>query len=144
MAYYDSISRGYDELYAEEQIKKLKIIKDKINIGKYDTLLDVGCGSGVSTEFFDWVENKTGVDPSKELIKIAKKKNPQTNYLVGRAEELLFKNGEFDFVLSLTAIQNFEDIEKGLKEIRRVGKASARFALSFLKKSQKKSLLNRK
>ena len=38
-------------------------------------------------------------------------------------------------MLSLTAIHNFDDIEKGLKEIKRVG--NNLFALSFLKKSDK-------
>ena len=47
----------------------------------------------------------------------------------------------FDVVVSITAIQNFHDIEKGLTEIARVGKD--RFALSFLKKSGKKDMIDK-
>lgn len=153
MEYYDSIAQGYDELHSEEQLKKLNIIKQevikliinqKINAADNSNFLDVGCGSGISTEFFscfDWIKNKTGIDPSEELIKIAKAKNQKTKYFVGRAESLPFKNEEFDFIVSLTAIQNFDDAEKGLKEIKRVGKNSTVFALSFLKRSPKKEVI---
>jgi len=144
MEYYNSISQGYDELHGEEQLKKLNIIKQNININPDAKLLDVGCGSGISTEFFYFIDDKTGIDPSEELIKIAKQKNPKTKYIVGKAESLPFKNREFDFVLSLTAIQNFDDAEKGLREIKRVGKDSAVFALSFLKRSPKKDIILQK
>jgi len=103
MDYYNSISKGYDELHAEEQLKKLNIIKQNIKLNQDEKFLDVGCGSGISTEFFDWVKDKTGIDPSEELIKIAKQKNSKTRYILGRAESIPFKNNEFDFVISLTA-----------------------------------------
>ena len=48
----------------------------------------------------------------------------------------MIKDNFFDIVISITAIQNFTNIEKGLKEIKRVGKD--RFILTFLKKSSKK------
>ena len=43
-------------------------------------------------------------------------------------------------MISITAVQNFQNIEKGLKEIKRVGKS--KFVLSFLKKSLKKSKID--
>ena len=49
--YYDKIAKGYNELHAEEQKKKLAIIKKYIQPEKSDLLLDVGCGTGVSS---DW------------------------------------------------------------------------------------------
>jgi ubiquinone/menaquinone biosynthesis C-methylase UbiE len=138
MNYYDKIAKSYEELYKEEQEKKLAIIKKYFEASKDDKLLDVGCGTGISTEAFDC--NKTGIDPSKKLIEIAKKKaakvkGNKTRYVVGSAEKLPFKDHSFDIVISITAIQNFDDIEKGLREIKRVGKD--RFVLTFLKKSQK-------
>lgn len=133
MTYYDEISQGYDELYEEEQKKKIELIKRKVNIAETDKLLDVGCGTGISTTGFGC--EAVGIDPSRELIEIAKKKNPKAKYLVGRAEKLPFGDKNFDIVVSITSLQNFDNVEDALGEIKRVGKN--KFVLSFLKKSEK-------
>lgn len=140
--YYDSIAKGYDELHGEEQLKKLELIGREINtdaklkdfIKSSYKLLDVGCGTGIGTGFFK-VKEKCGVDPSKSLIRIARRNYPTITFNVGSAEQLTFKDKQFDVVLSLTAAQNFDDLEKGLNEIRRVGKKY--YILTFLKKSPK-------
>ncbi len=130
--YYDTIAPAYDELHLEEQTKKLEIIKKELQITKETKLLDVGCGSGISSQFECDV---TGIDPSEELVKLAEKRIPSAQFMVENAESLPFEDKSFDTVISLTAIQNFSDIRKGLEEIKRVGKKQ--FALSFLKKSEK-------
>ena len=140
MNYYNEISQGYEELYKEEQIKKLNFIKVilkrlNIKIKDSDKLLDVGCGTGLTTQFWK-SKNKTGIDPAEKLIKKAIKKDKENNYFVAPAENIPFKNNSFDIVVSITAIQNFQDIGKGLKEIKRVG--NNLIILSFLKKSEKK------
>ena len=58
---------------------------------------------------------------------------------MARAENLPFKNNSFDKVVSLTAIHNFDDISKSIKEIKRVGKRY--FGFSVLKKSSKFNLI---
>ena len=143
MNYYNEISRGYEELYKEEQIKKLNFIKEflkklKIKIKESDKLLDVGCGTGLTTKFWP-SKNKTGIDPAEKLIKKAKQKDENINYVIAPSENIPFKSNNFDVVVSITAIQNFQKIEKGLKEIKRVAKNL--IILSFLKKSNKKETI---
>ena len=142
MNYYDEISEGYEELHKEEQEKKIAIIEKEITINPDDKLLDVGCGTGLTTR--QWNCRRFGIDPSKKLLEKAKQADPEGEYIEAPAENLPFKDNEFDIVISITAIQNFNDIEKGLKEIKRVGKN--KFILTFLKKSPKKekieSLIN--
>ena len=133
MTYYDDISPGYNELHKEEQLNKLRIIKENLEINKSDRLLDVGCGTGFSLEYFDC--DSTGLEPSKEMTRDNKK------IIIGKAENLPFENNSFDIVISVTAIHNFNDIEKGLKEIKRVGKN--KFALSVLKKSKSFELIKK-
>lgn len=128
MSYYDGISQGYNELHGEEQRKKLEIIKPKVKVGSHDKLLDVGSGTGIALEFFSCF--KVGVDPAFELVK-----QSINNPVQGCAEALPFKDKSFDVVISVTAIHNFSDFEKGLEEIKRVGKK--KFVLSVLKKSSK-------
>ncbi|MBN2421352.1 methyltransferase domain-containing protein [Candidatus Woesearchaeota archaeon] len=130
--YYDKISSGYDELHEQEQLKKLSIIKKELQITKTTNLLDVGCGTGISSHFDCYV---TGIDSSEGLLEIARRKFTDKDFVKADAEKIPFQNNSFDIVVSLTAIQNFNDIEKGLNEIKRVGKE--KFALSFLKKSSK-------
>jgi ubiquinone/menaquinone biosynthesis C-methylase UbiE len=141
-SYYDSIAKGYNELYAEEQLEKLEFIGKELKnnielkdfVKKNDSLLDVGCGTGISTAFFN-CKNKTGIDPSKKILNIAKNHYPTIDFKELSAEKISFKNNSFDIVVSLTAIQNFSEVKKGLSEIKRVGKK--RFILTFLKKSPK-------
>jgi ubiquinone/menaquinone biosynthesis C-methylase UbiE len=136
--YYDSISEGYEELHLEEQLKKIELIKKYFHPKSEDKLLDVGCGTGITTE--PWNCQKYGIDPARKLIARARSKD-KIKYIVASAEHIPYQNYEFDHVISITAIQNFKDIEKGLKEIKRVGKKS--FILTFLKKSEKKELIEK-
>lgn len=134
MNYYNKISKGYNELYKEEQLKKLSIIKNNIKINKNNLLLDVGCGTGVSSQFNCKV---IGIDNSIKLLKI----NINKNKILSNAENLPFKDNIFDIVISMTALHNFNNIESSLKEIKRVGKN--KFVFSVLKKSKKISQIKR-
>ncbi len=132
MDYYSQISRGYCELHSEEQLNKISIIKNNIRISKKTRLLDVGCGTGISSGFDCFV---AGVDPSIGLIR----QNKNNKKLIGVAENLPFKDNSFDYVISVTSMHNFTDIEKSLSEIKRVGKGD--FVFSVLKKSAKFGLI---
>tara|TARA_Y100000310_G_C20638636_1_gene792605 strand:+ start:674 stop:1150 length:477 start_codon:yes stop_codon:yes gene_type:complete len=131
MNYYNSISKGYDELHKEEQEKKLLIVKELIHPEKDSSLLDVGCGTGISSSFNC---NVIGIDPSLKLLEQSDKIKVN-----GVGELLPFKDKSFDYVVSLTALQNFDNIEKGLLEMKRVCKKQ--LVLSFLKKSEKKEMI---
>ena len=50
MNYYDGISKGYDELYGQEQLLKWSKVKEIITFSREDTILDIGCGTGILTE----------------------------------------------------------------------------------------------
>lgn len=137
MGYYDDIAEGYEELHEEEQLKKITLIKKYLKPSPSDKLLDVGCGTGLTTE--PWECKRYGIDPAKKLLARARQKD-KIEYKLAPAEEIPYPNSFFDYVISVTAIQNFDDIEKGLKEIRRVGKD--RFILTYLKKSKRSKEIN--
>ncbi|MBT4174353.1 class I SAM-dependent methyltransferase [archaeon] len=121
---YNEIARGYDELYYQEQLDKLNIIKKHFKFqGK---ILDIGAGTGIISKHF---ENVTSVDPAEELLKQAKGKT-----VVAKAEKLPFPNNSFDTVVSLTALHHC-DIDKAIKEIKRVSKAE-NYAFTILKKAK--------
>ncbi len=126
--YYDQIASGYAELHDAEQRAKAELVLQNLNILPNDRLLDVGCGSGSSSSLFAC--KKFGLDPSFELLKRA-----SFPVVQGKAEFLPFPVNSFEIVLSLTAVHNFGDVEKGLREMARV--SSRDVVVSVLKKSFK-------
>ena len=134
MEYYNSISKGYNELHREEQLSKLLIIKNSIKINKKTRILDVGCGTGISSDFNSFVVR---IDPSASLLKL----NKSNKKIIGMAESLPFKDNSFNCVVSITSIHNFNDIKKSISEMKRVGKDD--FVFSVLKKSNKFGLIEK-
>jgi len=133
MDFYKLISKGYDGLYGEEQKVKHDIIKANLNIKNGDLLLDVGCGTGSSFNC-----RVIGIDPSMELLQQSQNNNNKNSYnafnkILAKAENIPFKDNAFDKVISVTSMHNFDDFEKGILEIKRVGKRD--FAFSILKKA---------
>ena len=125
--YYSSISKGYNELYGEEQIEKAK------NILKYikpkGLLLDIGAGTGISTNLFNESTNIL-LEPSCNMLTQAAGLR-----VVGFAEKLPFKNKIFDAIISITSLHH-SDIKKSLKEVKRVSKRDSQIAFTILKKSK--------
>ncbi|MFT4312282.1 MAG: class I SAM-dependent methyltransferase [Candidatus Woesearchaeota archaeon] len=123
-SYYDALAPGYDALYGQEQQQKLQesvSFLEQISLPKNATVLDVGCGTGISTRFYSQLGYScTGIDPSKKLLE--QNADPHIQLLCGHAEELAFENESFDLIISFSAIQNFSDVKKGLQEMNRVGK----------------------
>ncbi|MFH1650394.1 MAG: methyltransferase domain-containing protein [Candidatus Woesearchaeota archaeon] len=122
MPYYDDISAGYEELHGEEQRNKLRILAAELDVKRDNKLLDVGAGTGMSAQHFDckW----TGIEPSAGMIEHATEQ-----IILGKGEELPFKDNQFDVVICVTALHNFDNPEKGLKEMIRVGKGKFGFSL---------------
>ena len=134
---YKHIAYSYNELHKQEQLQKLKIIKKNLKI--IPPLLDIGCGTGISTDFFK--VKSIGIDNCKEMLKQGK-----NNLIKANAKKLPFKNNFFNTIISVTAFHNFKNIEKALKEIIRVSKNN-NICITFLKRSKKlaqfKKILNK-
>lgn len=134
MEYYDAIAPGYDDLHELEQRKKYRLIQKHLDIGKNDKLLDVGIGTGFSSEIFRC--EITGIEPSRQMLKEARKNISRSAvYIQGKAEQLPFKNKTFDIILCVTAVHNFNEPKRALKEIKRVGKGKG--AITIMKKARK-------
>lgn len=126
MNYYNKIAKGYDELHRQEQSKKIDIIKEDIQLK--GLALDIGCGTGLSSKPF----NAIGLDKSFNMLKEGNLKR----CVNAEAENIPFKNGVFNSIISLTAFHNFSDIKKVIEEIKRITKPQAIIVVSILKKSK--------
>ena len=93
---------------------KLKLT-ELINEYKPDTILDLGSGEGYYTNYFkdNIYADITGIDISKEAVRIASKQNRKVNYVVGSVQDIpLFPKSQ-DLI-----INNFTPID--INEINRV------------------------
>jgi ubiquinone/menaquinone biosynthesis C-methylase UbiE len=129
MQYYSQIAKGYEELHKEEQLSKLKSVIDRVQYAHDDFLLDVGCGTGLSSLLFSC--QKIGIDPAMELLWQAKNRMPVVQ---GIAESLPFQDNKFSMVICLTALHNFADPQRALLEMKRVG--TGKFIISILKRAK--------
>ena len=122
MDYYNQIAGSYEELHKEEQLNKLRIIKENLHLSGTEKILDVGCGPCWSTEFFNHV---AGIDTAFGLLDNGKL------VVNGEAERLPFKNASFDVVLCVTAVHHF-DVERAFREMKRVAKPDAVYIITVL------------
>jgi len=89
-----------------------------------DKVLDLGCGNG---RFYEFCQDKKvdyfGVDNSKKLIEIAKKRYPQGKFQIADALHLPFPSCFFDKVYSLALLHHIPSKNfriKFFKEVKRV------------------------
>ncbi len=117
--YYDSIAKEYDKLYYGNKLKWMREIENIVieNEIKNDYLvLDIGCGTG---EQLAKLNNAIGLDISLNMAKIAYNKTDKF-VVVGDAENLPFKSKSFDCIISFFGALNHVQLNRVLKEIKRV------------------------
>lgn len=87
------------------------------------TLLDVGCGGGQLLYLVEKDNVQTlGADISLAAISTAKRYCTKSSFFLMQGETLAFKNNTFDYVTCLGSLEHFKNIERGVKEIKRVMK----------------------
>jgi len=132
------LSIGIDRLWRKRAVKLLKA-------RAHETILDIATGTGdFAIEVLSLNPKKvTGVDISTEMLKVGREKLNKKNLgnrielLEGDAENLQFANEEFDAITVGFGVRNFEDLEKGLKEMNRVLKPNGTAIILEFSKTRK-------
>ncbi|MBY9015936.1 MAG: methyltransferase domain-containing protein [Candidatus Lokiarchaeota archaeon] len=148
IAKYNSTSSFYDDRYRNIQNSKFKLL---LRDFKFDNkiILDAGCGTGLLFEFFlrsnQQIHNRKqryiGLDISWKMLKqflykINKVKTIKyVNLILGDIENLPFREEKIHQIFAVTSLQNLYDIEKGLRELFRIGQQGASLNLSILRKN---------
>ncbi len=138
---FDHVSNKYDLLNALFSLgidsfwrkKAIRLLSD-VNSTRH---LDIACGTGdFAIEALKLNPEKvSGIDISKGMIaegqkKIAKKGLEHVIDLkYGDAENMLFADHTFDTITVGFGVRNFEDLEQGLSEIRRVLQPNGKVAI---------------
>ena len=116
--FYDIVNSlttlGFDKSWRKQAAKKL-------NPG---SVLDLGSGTGASyTDLINF--DVTALDPDEQMLSL----NNFEKKVVGKGEELPFKENSFDNVLCCFVWRNVADTEKALSEVYRVLKPGGKFIL---------------
>ena len=124
------LSLGIDKLWRKKAVKLLKAKKPKV-------ILDVATGTGdfaIETLSLN-PEKVVGIDISngmldKGRIKIKKSKQEKVIELkYGDSEDIPFEDVYFDAITVAFGVRNFENLEKGLDEMKRVLKPGGQAAI---------------
>jgi ubiquinone/menaquinone biosynthesis C-methylase UbiE len=84
-------------------------------------VIDIGCGEGFILNCID-LPDATGVDISRNALKLARDKNRNCNLCSGSVYELSFKKDSFDLAIATEVLEHLEKPDSALKEIRRVSR----------------------
>lgn len=101
------------------------------------TMLDIGCGGGATLQRLLKRSKKAqvyGIDISEESVAKARKVNAdvldkQVFVTQGSVEKLPYKDGMFDLVTAVETVYFWPNLSECLKEVRRVLKPGAQFAI---------------
>jgi len=139
MRRYDVTARMYEERYEEEQAVKYKAALKHLNVARHNSVLDVGCGTGL---LFSHVaaeaQTVVGVDISRLLLRQAKERARDfrnVQVVQADADHMPFTNRPFNVVFAFTVLQNMPKPLETLSEIKRNAKQGAAVVVTGLKKA---------
>ncbi len=129
---FDAVSYNYDFLnriltFGLDIGWRKKVVKI-ISLNNATTILDIATGTGDLAIMLSKIKDAKiiGLDISKGMLDVAKEKvakkqlNNKIELVLGDSEKLDFKDASFDAITVGFGVRNFENLDKGLKEILRV------------------------
>lgn len=124
------LSLGIDRSWRKKAVKTLKTIQPK-------KILDVATGTGdFAVECLSLRPEKViGLDLSDAMMEFGRKKaaklkeENRLEFVVGDSEQLSYPDNYFDAITVGFGVRNFEHLELGLKEMRRVLRPGGRVAI---------------
>lgn len=140
---YDFLNRflsgGIDIYWRKRAIKELAPLQPK-------KILDVATGTAdvaIMTSKFLKPETIIGIDISEGMLQLGRQKvanlllNKQIELLQGDSEAINFPDNTFDAITVAFGVRNFQDLRKGLSEMKRVLKPGGKLVvLEFSKPKQ--------
>ena len=95
---------------------KIDVIRRYVDLSGRTRLLDVGCGNGFFTYYFDKICDAHGVDYSDQMLRM----NPARKTYRMDANHLEFDDDSFEVVFSHAMLHHVHNIDAVIGEMRRV------------------------
>lgn len=109
--FFNAHASSWDE-HQQRNEAVIELILDKGGVKEGSRVLDVACGTGVLIG--DYLERKatvTGIDISPEMIKLAKEKYPDAEFICADVQTFCFGD-KFDVIMIYNAFPHFSDRSK--------------------------------
>jgi ubiquinone/menaquinone biosynthesis C-methylase UbiE len=137
---YDIDSEIYDTQYYNEQHEKYQIVTESIRFNNDETILDVGCGTGLYIKSLIDLNHHIiiGIDISKKMLEKSVRRCKsflEVHFIRGDANNLPVRKDLFDKVFAFTVIQNLSNPIEALREFIRVAKDSSSIIVTTHKKT---------
>lgn len=142
MALFDAAAHEYDQWCETplgaftDELEKDLLCKAALP-AKEEIALDIGCGTGIYSYFFAAKGVQvTGIDLSKEMLKVAESKREDAYpvFVQGDIHQLPFEDKRFDLVFSNITLEFVSNPGAVFAEVMRVLKPGGRFACGFIGK----------
>ena len=127
MFLYDFVQYHFvrPRLHKADPKRHSDILRELISPVRNSRVLDIACGTGAAIEYFASSNEYSGLGLSysmlRQAVRKAEKKSFRKARLVqGNAEDLVFDDNSFDFVLMDTALHMIPDYHRAVSEVARV------------------------
>ena len=109
------------------------VMLGRVAAGRFANALDVGCGEGRFCRMLKAAGVvATGIDPTRQLVEAARRRDPSGDYRLGRAERLEFEPASFDLVVSYLTLVDIADFRTAISEMARVLKPGGSLLIANL------------
>ena len=104
------------QAFVEPKVNCIRRIISDIEEKKKLSLLDIGCGNGFFTYYFERIYDTISLDFSMFMLK----NNHCNNRICGSATKLPFRNNSFDITFCSNLLHHLDEHEKCILEMKRV------------------------
>ena len=128
---FDRYYKKYDAWYERNifaylsELEAIRLVLPKRGKG-----LEIGVGTG---RFAAPLGIKSGVDPAKNMIKIARERGIDAR--VGKGEHLPYRSATFDYVAIIISLSFMKNPQKVLREAKRVLKKKGKIIIGIIDKN---------
>lgn len=131
--YFNDTAKDYDNSHDGKFVNCMyQEIVDRVRNLKGDKILDLGCGNGNIINLLKKEREASyyGLDICENMIEEAKKKcGEYVKFTVGDAENLPYKDDQFDIIICNASFHHYTKPEVAIKEIKRVLKSGGTLIL---------------
>jgi SAM-dependent methyltransferase len=127
---YDSLAPEYGAHRAADPVVVAALCRGA-RLDRASRVLEVGCGTG---NYIAPVHEQTGaecvgVDPSREMLAVARARSSGVEFLSGIAEALPVPAGSFDLVFSIDVLHHVGDVRSAVVESARALRSGGRLCI---------------
>jgi SAM-dependent methyltransferase len=128
---WQKVASLYNDSFAPVTTQSIGPLLDAAHVGPRTRILDVACGPGyVTAAAASRGASALGIDFSSQMVREARRRYPELEFIEGDAEALTLPDGAFDAVVFNFGMLHFGRPERAISEAHRVLRLGGRVAFT--------------